>query len=71
MKKKARYRNIPIYYETETGKFKGRNIFYEIFLVIRLWIDLEVLNIEIGNLPIYVELTEKEKKMLGTKDNKI
>jgi len=51
--KKAYYRKIPCYFDSDTNEILGRNIFYDILIDINIWIDFTLLGIE--ELPIWIE----------------
>lgn len=53
MKKKAKYRSIPCYYDTETEELIGRNWFYDMLVEINIWLDLNIFNVD--EFPIWIE----------------
>lgn len=54
---KAKYRNIPCYYDIDTGDIKGRSIFYDLLLDCMIWIDINLFEVE--EFPIWVEIDKK------------
>lgn len=51
--KKATYRSIPCFFNTETGDIKGQNKFYDLMLDIMIWLDVNVF--EVDGFPVFVE----------------
>lgn len=51
--KKAYYRQIPAYFNEETGELIGRNWFFDKLIAINIFIDVKIIRIE--EFPILVE----------------
>lgn len=58
MKKKARYRAIPCFYDDVTDELIGRNWLYDILVSLNVWFDFEALKTE--DLPLWVEADEED-----------
>lgn len=72
--KRAHYRKIPIYYDPCTNEVTGRNWFYDILLGLMLWIDVNIIfqyfYPDSEGFPLWVEMDEKDKEILGIKEKK-
>lgn len=44
--KKARYHNIPCWYESATRDLFGRNWFYDVLVDINKWLDVYIFEVE-------------------------
>jgi hypothetical protein len=57
-KRNASYRGIPCWFNPINDELKGKNKLYEFLLVIMLWIDINIFEVE--EFPIWVEVDELE-----------
>ena len=60
MKKKAYYRKIPCYYNSNTDALVGRNWFFDILVGFFTWFDFAILDKD--EIDIWVEVNEIEKQ---------
>jgi hypothetical protein len=51
--KRAYYRSIPAYFNTDTNDIMGRNWFYDVLIEINLWVDVHIVGVQ--EFPILIE----------------
>lgn len=58
MKKNARYRSIPCWFDPSTGDLEGKNWLYSLLVDINIWLDINVFMVE--EFPLWVEVDDDD-----------
>lgn len=59
MRRNARYKRIPCWYDPVTDLLAGKNWFYDILVEIGIWYDVNIRQVE--EFDIWVEVNDLEK----------
>lgn len=59
IKKNAKYRGIPCYFNVINNEIIGKNFFYEFLINIIIWFDINIFMV--SEFPIWIEVDKLEK----------